>query len=143
MGIGSNNAGVGPSSGLELGSGRTGSPRLGIGPFSSSSRIRQQQGRLPPGKLFLPRTLQGQQPGSAGSGDGTSAGGSGGTGGGDDANGSDFPSAGGSHPSPIYSGGANPYHDDAVDWVVEGTGMRVAYDDFTTIGKDNILSDFL
>lgn len=28
----------------------------------------------------------------------------------------------------------NPYHDDAVDWVVEGTGMRVAYDDFTTIG---------
>ncbi|KAF9182137.1 hypothetical protein BGZ50_005103 [Haplosporangium sp. Z 11] len=36
-------------------------------------------------------------------------------------------------PSPIYPGGSNPYHDDAVDWVVEGTGMRVAYDDFTTI----------
>ncbi|KAG0240192.1 hypothetical protein BGX31_002181 [Mortierella sp. GBA43] len=36
-------------------------------------------------------------------------------------------------PNPIYPGGVNPYHDDAVDWVVEGTGMRVAYDDFTTI----------
>lgn len=41
------------------------------------------------------------------------------------------------HLSPIYPGGANPYHDDAVDWVVEGTGMRVAYDDFTTIGMSS------
>ncbi|GJJ71365.1 chloride channel 3/4/5 [Entomortierella parvispora] len=107
------------------GSGRTGSPRLGIGPFSSASRMRSQ-GRYP-GKIFLPRTSSYGQPGSAGSGDGgTSAGGS-------DNIGSDFPSTGGSNPSPIYTGGPNPYHDDAVDWVVEGTGMRVAYDDFTTI----------
>lgn len=82
-----------------------------------------------PGKLFFPRTSSYGQPGSAGSGDGgLSAGGS-------DNIGSDITSAAGSNPSPIYSGGPNPYHDDAVDWVVEGTGMRVAYDDFTTIGK--------
>ncbi|KAG0052611.1 hypothetical protein BGZ83_002381 [Gryganskiella cystojenkinii] len=118
----------GPAGSSALGAGRTGSPRLGIGPFGSSSRMRQQ-GRFP-GKLFLPRTLTGQ-PSSAGSGEASAAGSGGG--GGNDHNGSDFPSAGGSNPSPIYSGGPNPYHDDAVDWVVEGTGMRVAYDDFTTI----------
>lgn len=118
---------MGGASGPSSGSGRTGSPRLGFGPFSSASRMRNQ-GRFP-GKLFFPRTSSYGQPGSAGSGDGgTPAGGS-------DNIGSDFPSAGGSNPSPIYTGGSNPYHDDAVDWVVEGTGMRVAYDDFTTIGK--------
>ncbi|KAG0257001.1 hypothetical protein BGZ95_005350 [Linnemannia exigua] len=56
-------------------------------------------------------------------------------GGGHDDGGNDEDGSGAfsNNPSPIYPGGMNPYHDDAVDWVVEGTGMRVAYDDFTTI----------
>ncbi|KAG0236911.1 hypothetical protein BGW42_002409 [Actinomortierella wolfii] len=36
-------------------------------------------------------------------------------------------------PSPEQLGGSNPYHDDSADWINEGTGFRVAYDDFTTI----------
>ncbi|KAG0213502.1 hypothetical protein BGX33_002867 [Mortierella sp. NVP41] len=119
------------------------SPRLGMGPFASGARIGQP---FLPGKHFFPRAAPSTQKhhgansaGSSNTGGGT-AGGSGtgagtGVGGQDDdgGNGDNGSGAFSHNPSPIYPGGVNPYHDDAVDWVVEGTGMRVAYDDFTTI----------
>ncbi|KAG0197375.1 hypothetical protein BGX28_009125 [Mortierella sp. GBA30] len=115
---------VGAASGLGLGgsgnSSRIDSPRLGMGPFVSSSRMNPSRF---PGRLFFPRMSSfghDQGPTSAG----------GGNAGGD---GADHTGSLSYSPSPIYPGGSNPYHDDAVDWVVEGTGMRVAYDDFTTI----------
>jgi hypothetical protein len=102
------------------------------------------------GKLFFPRSAPGQKhhgPISASSSNtgggiagGSGAGGAGGDSGSgvsgldDGENGDNGSGALSSNPSAIYPGGMNPYHDDAVDWVVEGTGMRVAYDDFTTIG---------
>ncbi|KAF9973234.1 hypothetical protein BGZ73_003508 [Actinomortierella ambigua] len=37
-------------------------------------------------------------------------------------------------PNPLHTTGRpNPYQDDSADWINEGTGFRVAYDDFTTI----------
>ncbi|KAF8975353.1 hypothetical protein BGZ46_009194, partial [Entomortierella lignicola] len=126
---GVNNSGLGGAS--SGGNNRNSSPRIGMGPFfGAGSRINNSRY---PGRLFFPRTSSyGQHgPNSAGM---SSAGGS------DEYNGARGVSGNGSldhgspnDPSPIYPGGMNPYHDDAVDWVVEGTGMRVAYDDFTTI----------
>ncbi|KAF9309169.1 hypothetical protein BG003_010101, partial [Podila horticola] len=107
--------------------GRMGSPRLGMGPIASS----RLNSRLP-GKVFIPRTIfSGLRSDSNSASSGLQRPGQEqGTGGEDE----DYDQASMSnHLSPIYPGGANPYHDDAVDWVVEGTGMRVAYDDFTTI----------
>ncbi|KAG0375205.1 hypothetical protein BGX24_009410 [Mortierella sp. AD032] len=113
------------------------SPRLGMGPFASGARIGQSR---VPGKLFVPRAMSGPKlhgPNSASSSNtaGGAAGGSGSGGGGAGLGGNEDDGSGvfSNNPSPIYPGGMNPYHDDAVDWVVEGTGMRVAYDDFTTI----------
>lgn len=109
--------------------GRMSSPRLGMGPIASS----RLNSRLP-GKVFIPRTMASgglrSDSNSASSGP-QRLGQEQGTGGEDEDNDQASMS---NHLSPIYPGGANPYHDDAVDWVVEGTGMRVAYDDFTTIG---------
>ncbi|KAI1316774.1 hypothetical protein EDD11_009512 [Mortierella claussenii] len=138
-------SGHGPgSAGSGSNGARTASPRLGMGPFVSGSRLNNSRYR---GKLFFPRTMPVHTgvPGSAGGG-GVGIGGSSvaagmqdedemtsgretTTGGSMDHGSGSFPA----NPSPIYPGGMNPYHDDAVDWVVEGTGMRVAYDDFTTI----------
>lgn len=145
--MGSLNSGSGSTSGGMNSSGMAPSPRLGMGPFASGARIGQSR---VPGKLFFPRSAPGQKyhgPNSAssintgggiagGSGSGGAGGGAGsGTSGLDDGDDGDNGSGGfTNNPSAIYPGGMNPYHDDAVDWVVEGTGMRVAYDDFTTIG---------
>ncbi|ORY94288.1 hypothetical protein BCR41DRAFT_249587 [Lobosporangium transversale] len=143
------------------------SPRLGIGPFASASRLNPRHSS----KMFFPRTTvlgtgggvsatspaasaaptaartsdplnaDGTNPGvseleSEGNGRVGAAGWNGSIGSMDHGSGSGSGSGSYSNgPSPIYPGGINPYHDDAVDWVVEGTGMRVAYDDFTTIGK--------
>ncbi|KAI8598693.1 chloride channel [Dissophora ornata] len=106
----------------QLGSNNTPSSRLGMGLFAPGSRINNSRY---PGKLFIPRTPSfGLGSTSAGSGSGN---------GNEDGESSPEQGAGGSFSNGIYPGGMNPYHDDAVDWVVEGTGMRVAYDDFTTI----------
>ncbi|KAG0276639.1 hypothetical protein BGZ96_003202, partial [Linnemannia gamsii] len=144
LGMGSLNSGS--TSGGMNSSGMAPSPRLGMGPFASGARIGQSR---VPGKLFFPRSAPGQRyhglnsassintgGGTAGgSNSGGAGGGAGsGTGGLDDGdNGDNGSGAFSNSPSAIYPGGMNPYHDDAVDWVVEGTGMRVAYDDFTTI----------
>ncbi|KAG0077568.1 hypothetical protein BGZ93_001769 [Podila epicladia] len=108
--------------------GRMSSPRLGMGPIASS----RLNSRLP-GKVFIPRTMSsgGLRSDSNSTSSGPQRLGQDQGAGGED---EDYDQASMSnHLSPIYPGGANPYHDDAVDWVVEGTGMRVAYDDFTTI----------
>ncbi|KAF9286060.1 hypothetical protein BGZ88_009274 [Linnemannia elongata] len=147
LGIGGLNSGNSNTSGGMNSSGMAPSPRLGMGPFASGARIGQSR---MPGKLFFPRAVPGQKhhglnsassgntgggvAGGSGSGGGGVGGPGSGTGGQDDRDSRDNGSGAYSNdPSPIYPGGMNPYHDDAVDWVVEGTGMRVAYDDFTTI----------
>ncbi|KAF9427615.1 hypothetical protein BGZ94_004554 [Podila epigama] len=127
-----NNQGM--DNGLRGGVNRMNSPRLGMGPFAPS-RLNSRM----PGKVFIPRGLtpsswgprsdtstshsSTQQQHSAGHERGI----------GHENDEEDGPTSPSNHLSPIYPGGLNPYHDDAVDWVVEGTGMRVAYDDFTTI----------
>ncbi|KAG9067227.1 hypothetical protein KI688_012009 [Linnemannia hyalina] len=147
LGMGGLNSGNSNSSGGMNSSGMAPSPRLGMGPFASGARIGQSR---MPGKLFFPRAVPGQRHhglnstsssntgGGVAGGSGSRGGGVGGpgsgTGGQDDVDSRVNESGALSNdPSPIYPGGMNPYHDDAVDWVVEGTGMRVAYDDFTTI----------
>ncbi|KAG0252081.1 hypothetical protein BG011_007213 [Mortierella polycephala] len=113
---------------------RTASPRLGMGPIASNARINNS---MFSGRFFLPRASSfGQHHGGPNSTGNGSTGAATGTGyGTDDDPGSVGHGSGtySNRPSPIHPGGSNPYHDDAVDWVVEGTGMRVAYDDFTTI----------
>ncbi|KAF8979844.1 hypothetical protein BGZ52_004509 [Haplosporangium bisporale] len=107
--------------------GRMSSPRLGMGPIASS----RVNSRLP-GKVFIPRIMSSggvRSDSNSNSSGPQRSGQEQGTGEEED----DEQASMSNHLSPIYPGGANPYHDDAVDWVVEGTGMRVAYDDFTTI----------
>ncbi|KAF9433438.1 hypothetical protein BGZ76_009468 [Entomortierella beljakovae] len=115
---------LGPGSAKSSGNGRLGTPRIGMGPFfGTGSRINGRH----PGKLFFTRQSSLGSNSTNAQGDDNEAGAFGSNGSFDHGNGSP------SGPSPIYPGGMNPYHDDAVDWVVEGTGMRVAYDDFATI----------
>ncbi|KAF9355441.1 hypothetical protein BGX26_006516 [Mortierella sp. AD094] len=132
LGMGGGNVGSGLGSAGSGSNNRTASPRIGMGPFfGAGSRINNSRY---PGKLFFPKTSSlGQHQGlssaeiSSGGHDDDRTRSIGGNGSLDHGSGSPH------DPSPIYPGGMNPYHDDAVDWVVEGTGMRVAYEDFATI----------
>ncbi|KAF9115074.1 hypothetical protein BGX27_008997 [Mortierella sp. AM989] len=133
-GMGGSNLSSGLGGNTSGGSSRNNSPRIGMGPFfGTGSRVNSKYS----GKLFFPRpSFLGQQ-GRSSTGFSSASGqdddGGGGARGNTGDGSFDHDSGSPHDPSPIYPGGMNPYHDDAVDWVVEGTGMRVAYDDFGTI----------